>query len=102
MHLRLSFIGANPQPRLEPFQRLEMHVSYVLGHDPAKWHADVPVWGGVRYVGLYPGIDLEVGADLAGLGDLRGLRLFPAPPGGGPEGLAGLPVVNSAKNGQWN
>ena len=26
----------------------------------ASWHADVPVWGGVRYRDLYPGIDLEL------------------------------------------
>ncbi|MER3426346.1 MAG: hypothetical protein C4299_04200 [Thermoleophilia bacterium] len=66
VHLRLRFEGANPHPRLEPFQRLETHVSYFLGNDPAKWHADVPVWAGVRYVDLYPGIDLEVGGGLGG------------------------------------
>lgn len=73
VHLKLSFLGANPHPRLEPFQRLETHVSYFLGNDPTKWYPDVPVWGGVRYVGLYPGIDLEVG------GDLRSLRLVTGP-----------------------
>jgi hypothetical protein len=60
VNIRLSFVGANPQPRLEPFNRLETHVSYFLGNDAAQWHADVPVWGGVRYVDLYPGIDLEL------------------------------------------
>ncbi len=73
VHLKLSFLGANPQPRLEPFHRLHTHVSYFSGNDPTRWHADVPVWGGVRYVGLYPGMDLEVG------GDLRGLRLIAHP-----------------------
>ncbi len=58
--LKLSFPGANPHPRLEPFQRLPTHVSYFLGSDPSRWAADVPVWGGVRYVDLYPGIDLVV------------------------------------------
>jgi hypothetical protein len=61
--LKLSFIGANPHPRLEPFDRLDTHVSYFIGSDPAKWRADVPVWGGVRYVDLYPGVDLEVMGD---------------------------------------
>jgi hypothetical protein len=50
-----------PHPRLEPTTRLETKVSYFLGKDPASWHADVPVWGGVRYVDLYPGVDLEIG-----------------------------------------
>ena len=58
--LKLSFVGANPRPRLEPFNRSETRVSYFLGNDPAQWHADVPVWGGVRYVDLYSGIDLVV------------------------------------------
>jgi len=60
VNLKLSFVGANPHPRLEPFNRLDTHVSYFTGNDPAKWHPDVPVWGGVRYVDLYPGIDLEM------------------------------------------
>lgn len=60
VHLRLSFPGANPNPRLEPFNRLDTHVSYFVGNDPARWRSDVPVWGGVRYRDLYPGIDLIV------------------------------------------
>jgi len=60
VNLKLSFAGANPHPRLEPFDRLETHVSYFIGNDPEQWHTDVPVWGGVRYVDLYPGVDLEV------------------------------------------
>ena len=63
MHLRLRFAGANPQPRLEAFQRLETHVSHFLGNAPTKWHADVPIWAGVRYLDLYPGMDLEVGGE---------------------------------------
>jgi hypothetical protein len=60
VNLRLSFPGANPHPRLEPFNRLETRISYFIGNDPEEWHPDVPVWGGVRYVDLYPGVDLEV------------------------------------------
>ena len=62
-NVRLSFPGANPHPRLEPYPRLDTIVSYFLGSDPAGWRAAVPVWAGVRYVDLYPGIDLEVGGD---------------------------------------
>jgi hypothetical protein len=60
VNLRLSFPGANPHARLEPFARLETTISYFLGNDPDAWRPAVPVWGGVRYVDLYPGIDLEV------------------------------------------
>jgi hypothetical protein len=60
VHLKLSFAGANPHPRLEPFDRLDTRVSYFIGDNPADWRADVPVWGGVRYVDLYAGLDLEI------------------------------------------
>jgi hypothetical protein len=60
VNLKLSFPGSNPHPRLEPFDRLETHVSYFIGNDANEWRSDVPVWGGVRYVDLYPGIDLEI------------------------------------------
>jgi hypothetical protein len=60
VNIKLSFPGANPHPRLEPFDRLDTVVSYFIGNDPAKWHVAVPVWGGVRYVDLYPGVDLEL------------------------------------------
>jgi hypothetical protein len=58
--LHLSFVGANPHPRLEPFDPLDTRVSYFIGNQPAEWQSDLPVWGGVRYVNLYPGIDLEI------------------------------------------
>jgi hypothetical protein len=60
VNLKLSFPGANPHPRLEPFDRLSTHISYFIGSDPRQWRAGVPVWGGARYVELYPGVDLEV------------------------------------------
>ncbi|MGQ9928357.1 MAG: SBBP repeat-containing protein [Chloroflexaceae bacterium] len=63
INLRLSFPGANPHPRLEPFDRLETSVNYFLGNDPAQWRANVPVYAGVRYVDLYPGVDLEWRSD---------------------------------------
>ncbi len=84
VHIKLTFPGANPHPHLEPFNRLETHVSYFNGDDPARWRANVPAWGGVRYVGLYPGIDLVLtgeGAELVprlvvrSAGDLRRVRL---------------------------
>ncbi len=58
--IKLSFIDANPHPRIEAFKRLDTTISYFYGNDPDQWQPDVPVWGGVRYVDLYPGIDLEL------------------------------------------
>jgi hypothetical protein len=61
--IKLSFVGANPQPRMEAFDPQETLVSYFLGNDPEQWRPDVPVWGGVRYVNLYPGVDLELSGE---------------------------------------
>jgi uncharacterized repeat protein (TIGR01451 family) len=69
VHLKLSFSGANPRPVMEPYGRQKARVSYFLGSDPAAWRADVPVWSGVRYRNIYPGIDLIVGEDPAGRHD---------------------------------
>lgn len=65
VNLKLTFVGANPQPQILPFDRLATKMSYFRGNDPASWQTTVPVWGGVRYVGLYPGLDLELGTGLS-------------------------------------
>jgi hypothetical protein len=59
--LKLTFPGSNPDVRIEPFGAVDTTVSYFIGDDPAQWRPDVPVWGGVRYVDLYPGVDLVLG-----------------------------------------
>jgi len=63
--VRLSFDGANPHPTLEPFGRLETSVNYFIGNEPAQWQTNVPVWSGVRYRNLYPGLDLVIGTEVA-------------------------------------
>ncbi|MDO8472870.1 MAG: SBBP repeat-containing protein [Dehalococcoidia bacterium] len=60
VNLGLTFVGANSEAQIEPFDRLDTHISYFLGSDPAKWRSDVPVWGGLRYREIYDGINLEV------------------------------------------
>ena len=61
VNVRLSFVGANPHPNIEPFDRLDTHIAYFIGSNPDNWQTSVPVWGGIRYMNLYPGIDLEMG-----------------------------------------
>jgi len=56
--LRLSFLGANPTPRIEGAEPLAATVSYLLGSDQAQWRTGVPTYGRVVYHDLYPGIDL--------------------------------------------
>lgn len=62
LSLRLSFAGANPNPQMLPLDALDTRVSYFTGSDPAGWQVAVPVWGGVLYQDIYPGIDLEIGS----------------------------------------
>jgi YVTN family beta-propeller protein len=63
VQLRLSFVGANPNSELQPFHPINAHISYFIGSDPTHWQTQVPVWGGVRYVDLYPGVDLEISSE---------------------------------------
>ncbi|MCP4362526.1 MAG: hypothetical protein GY796_31355, partial [Chloroflexi bacterium] len=65
VNLKLTFAGANPNPRLVGLTPLPTAVSYFIGADPANWHTNVPVYTGVRYEDVYPGIDIEYTADPA-------------------------------------
>lgn len=85
-HLRLTFPGANPQARPEPFGRLATSLNYFIGDDAAAWRTDVPAWSGVRYADLYPGLDLEL---LGGRGRW-GWRLVARPTPGRPLALGGI------------
>ncbi len=60
VHLRLQFVGANLEAEVEGIDPLETTVSYFLGNDSSQWYPDVPVWSGVRFRDLYPGMDLEI------------------------------------------
>ena len=61
VNVHLSFEDANPNPILEPFNPLKTQLSYLLGKNRNDWHTKVPVYGGVRYRDLYPGVDLVIG-----------------------------------------
>ncbi|MEM7531333.1 MAG: SBBP repeat-containing protein [Chloroflexota bacterium] len=61
--IELSFLNANPTPEIVPFDPAIPRINYFMGNSPAAWQTQVPTWKGVRYVDLYPGIDLEFHAD---------------------------------------
>ncbi len=62
-HLRLTFPGSNLNPVIEGINPVNSHISYFYGNDPQSWKTDVPVWGGVRFKDLYPGVDLEISSE---------------------------------------
>ncbi|MGD8857285.1 MAG: SBBP repeat-containing protein, partial [Chloroflexota bacterium] len=63
VNIKLRFPDANPAPVIEPFDRQSARFSYLVGDSQADWFASIPVWAGVRYRDLYPGVDLVISAD---------------------------------------
>jgi hypothetical protein len=60
--LALRFIGASPDVVLVGEDRLPGLVHYRIGA-PDGWLTDIPTYASVRYVGLYPGVDLVLAGD---------------------------------------
>lgn len=56
--VRLKLTGASADARPAGEEPLPGKVNYLIGNDPAKWHASVPTYAKVRYSGIYPGVDL--------------------------------------------
>lgn len=55
--LRLELLGT-ATPDIVALDPMPGRSNYFLGSDPMGWHTDVPQYGRVKYVDLYPGIDL--------------------------------------------
>jgi len=56
--VRMHLEGANPEAQIVGTDQLPGKVNYFFGNDPKKWHTDVPSFARVKYVGIYPGVDL--------------------------------------------
>jgi len=56
--LRMTFIGANPEPSVVGAEELPGKANYFIGSDPVKWRTNVSTYAKVRYKNVYPGIDL--------------------------------------------
>lgn len=56
--LRMRLIGAQPHVQLTGHDPLPGKSHYVLGNDPAHWHADIPTYAPVTYEEVYRGVDL--------------------------------------------
>jgi len=81
--IRLHFDGANPEPQMIGTDRLSTKVNYFIGNDPKNWHTDLPSYAGVKYAGVYPGVDLVF------YGKQRRLEYdFVVAPGADPQAIA--------------
>jgi hypothetical protein len=56
--LRLDLVGAAAKPDIVALDPLPGRSNYFIGRQPARWHTDVPQYGRIKYVDIYPGIDL--------------------------------------------
>ena len=56
--LRMKLVGANAATAITGADPLTGVVSYFIGNDPKKWHADIQTYGRVDYAQVYPGVDL--------------------------------------------
>jgi hypothetical protein len=56
VHMKLE--GANPAPQIAGADPLPGHVNYIVGSNPANWHADISTYAQVQYRDVYPGVDL--------------------------------------------
>lgn len=56
--LRVSLPNARQNASISAESRLPGTVNYFNGNEPKNWHAGLPTFGRLRYVGVYAGIDL--------------------------------------------
>lgn len=57
--LKASFVGSNPQVKIEGGGKLAYSCNYFIGNLPSRWRTNVPNFSSITYQNLYPGIDLE-------------------------------------------
>jgi uncharacterized repeat protein (TIGR01451 family) len=56
--LSMELSNANSRAEIKGEDTLPGKSNYFIGNDPAKWQSDIPQFARVRYVSVYPGIDL--------------------------------------------
>jgi hypothetical protein len=56
--LTIRFAGGNSHPEIAGLEPLPGRVNYFRGSDPSKWIVDVPTFAQVKYLSVYPGVDV--------------------------------------------
>lgn len=56
--VRMKLAGANANPKILAFDRLQTKSNYFIGNDPQAWRSDVTNFGKVKYEAVYPGVDV--------------------------------------------
>jgi hypothetical protein len=61
--VRLTFVGARSDARVEGQDELPGKANYLIGSDPRAWRTNIPMYARVRYRDVYPGIDVVFHGD---------------------------------------
>lgn len=56
--LAVNLVGGSTNPQVVGEAPLRTKVNYFIGRDPKKWHTNVPTYARVRYLNVYPGVDV--------------------------------------------
>jgi hypothetical protein len=56
--VRIAFEAANARAGMSGADQMDGKINYLTGNEPAKWRAQVPMFGKVKVAGLYRGVDL--------------------------------------------
>src|SRR5262245_620662 len=56
--LLVKLDGASPASQVIGLDSLPGKSNYLIGHDPDKWHKDIPNYARVEYRDVYPGVNL--------------------------------------------
>jgi hypothetical protein len=56
--LGMQFVGAQANAQAVGLDLLPGRSNYILGNDPSNWHTNIPMFAGVEYQNIYPGVNL--------------------------------------------
>lgn len=56
--VRLSLEGGNRNPAMQAIDQQASKTNYFVGNDASKWQRDLANYARVKYMGVYPGVDL--------------------------------------------
>ncbi len=56
--VRMGLAGSSANVVADATDKLPGKSNYFIGNDSAKWHRNIPQFARVRYIGIYPGVDL--------------------------------------------
>ncbi len=56
--IKIAMAGANSSAEIQALDQLPGKANYFIGNEAEKWRTGIPTYGQVKYLGIYPGIDL--------------------------------------------